>query len=76
MLSTSGLSHYPRPNPPLTGLTLATRHENLYPSLSCPPRPPSQTAPEPVFNAAPPPFAHSLSRMSNETCDQLGHPEL
>ena len=47
VLSTSGLSHYPRPNPPLTGLTLATRHENLYPSLSCPPRPPSRPPPSP-----------------------------
>jgi len=47
VLSTSGLSHYPRPNPPLTGLTLATRHENLYPSLSCPPAPPPRPPPSP-----------------------------
>ena len=47
VLSTSGLSHYSHPNPPLTGLTLATRHENLYPSLSCPPAPPPRPPPSP-----------------------------
>ena len=52
MLSTSGLSHYPRPNSPLTGLTLAMRYATRkpIPVPLMPPRPPSQTAPEPVFN--------------------------
>ena len=76
MLSTSGLSHYSHPNPPSDGADARYATRKPIPVPLMPPRPPSQTAPEPVYDAVPPSFARSFSRMSNEIFDQLAHPEL
>ena len=76
VLSTSGLSHYSHPNPPSDGADARYATRKPIPVPLMPPRPPSQTAPEPVYDAVPPSFARPFSRMSNEIYDQLVHPEL